>query len=184
MIYINKIRVFTAFMIILAFSLVACDTTEDEEESQDMHVCEHLADGPAVAIHASSNLQSAIDSLSSDAVYRIQAQLHTRYDVELILGQDGHYYGHVPYIPIADEGDYILYMDDAIDVSLYNTEDSSHVSAEETYDHSDDCADVAYKAVYHLHENDTYILSFRDSHESSVGMLFPMAEEADEDHDH
>jgi len=184
MLYINKLRILTIILTVLAFTIMGCEEAEEHEESQDEHVCEHLLDGPVVSMDASPDYQSAIDSLGSDATYRIQVQLHSRYDLELIEGPDGHFYGHIPYQPIADEGDYILYMDQNVAVTIRNTEDDSVVEAEETYDHSDDCATVAYKGVYHLHAGDTYILSFDDLHESTIGMLFPAAAEEDDDHDH
>lgn len=180
----KKIYLLAGILLFLVFTIAGCDQSEEEEESQDAHVCEHLTYGPSVAIQASSSFQSAKDSIDQDDAYRIQAQLHTRYDLALIESQPGHYYGHIPYNPIADEGDYILYMDQAETVTISNSEDSSLVAAEELYDHSEDCAAVAYKGIYHLHAEDTYILSFQDSHSSSVGVLFLMAEEADEDHDH
>ncbi|MBC8190770.1 MAG: hypothetical protein H8E18_00155 [FCB group bacterium] len=185
MLYTNKYRILTLILTIFAFTIIGCDESEEHEESQDEHVCEHFLYGPEVEMTASADYQSAIDNYNADATYLVQYELHTRYDVMLLADTSGHYYGHVPYRPISDEGDYILYMDQAVDVTIRNTEDGSVVVAEETEDHSDDCAAVTYKGVYHLHADDTYVLSFDDLHESTIGMLFPKAADEDEDdHDH
>lgn len=184
MLYNYKRTILSVTLIILSFVLIACDQSEELEESQDMHVCEHLVAGPSISMAASADYESAMDSLMRDSTYLVQYQMHIRYDVALLADSMGHYYGHVPYRPIAGEGDYILYLDQSVDVTIRNAEDASLVTPEESFDHSDDCAAVAYKGLYHLHENDTYILSFEDFHASTVGMLFPMSAEEDEDHDH
>jgi len=183
MLFTNKFKILTVILTIFALTMIGCDESEVHEESQDEHICEHFMYGPEVEMTASADYQSAIDNLNSDSTYLVGYELHTLYDIALLADSTGNHYGHVPYRPIADEGDYILYMDQAADVTIRNTEDGSVVMAEETEDHSDDCAAVAYKGVYHLHAEDTYILSFDDFHESTIGMLFPMAEDED-DHDH
>lgn len=182
MLFTNRFRIFVIITITLGLTLLGCDQSVEPEETQDMHICEHLTYGPETSLTASADYQSAINKLNSDSTYLVQYQLHTRYDIALLVDNTGHYYGHTPYRPVADDGDYILYMDQAVDVTIRNVEDGSVVTAEETYDHSDDCAAVAYKGYYHFHAEDTYILSFEDLHESKIGMLFPEAE--DEGHDH
>lgn len=185
MLKINKFVVLFGFSIFLAFAITACDQPEEEhEESQDDHVCEHLVDGPSADLNALSDMATAIDSLNMNDSYRVQAILHTRYDVALLADSLGGYYGWIAYQPVAGDGDYTLYMDKYIDVTIVNSEDSAVVTPESVIDHSDHCSSVAYKGIYHLHGEDTYYISMESDTESLVSMLIPKTEENEDDHDH
>lgn len=184
MTFTNQYIKISIIFLALAFAFTSCDNSEEPEETQDEHVCEHLMDGPAIAIDASVDAQTAADSLSANDAYRIQAQLHTRYDVELLEATNGTFYGSVPYKPISDEGDYIVYADKDAIVLVYNVDESENAAAEEVYDHSDHCDLVAYKGIYHLHSEDTYVVSFENVSTSTIGVLIPKAADSDEDHDH
>lgn len=174
----------TGVIIVLVFAVSGCVQNEEEEESQDAHVCEHLTYGPSIALQASPYFQAALDSLIIVDSYRVQAQLHTRYDVELTTTSGNSYAGYIPYKPIGDEGDYLLYLDHSADVTLLNGGDSTIVQPEAVYGRSDDCATIAFKAVFHLEVENTYLLAFENSSESVIGILFPMSIEQNEDHDH
>lgn len=169
-------------LLIYLFILPGCDQSEMEEETQDEHVCEHLTAGPEIGIDALADLQSALDSLALDPNFRIQAQLHTRYDIQLLPDAAEGFSGYVPYKPVADEGDYILYMNQSVNFLLLNATDNSTVLPETVFDHSDYCNDVAYKGIFHLDSAITYALSFENSSEAIIGVLFPKA--SDDDHDH
>ena len=170
-------------ILICSIAFVGCDDTEEPEEVQDEHICEHLVESASVALHATTDVQSAIDSLAHDGSYRIQAQDHIRYDLTLMQDTSGLYYGHIPYTAIDGHGDYILYLNIEANVDLFNFADSSIVVPEEELDHSDYCDEIHYKAIYELHEEDTYVLSFYDTIDSTVGIVFVKAEDH-EDHDH
>lgn len=181
-------RYILLLILILSYGIVfiGCDDTEEHEEHQDEHVCEHLLESEGVAIDAVADAQTAVDSLASDDSYRIQAQDHIRYDLTLMQDTTQLYYGFVPYKPIDGDGEYILYLDTEANVELINFTESTTVVPEEVTDHSDYCGEIHHKAVYDLHEEDTYVLSFYETIDSSVGVVFVIAEDHDdhEDHDH
>ena len=175
------------YILLLIFSLscgvlfVGCDTTEEHDEDQDEHVCEHLVESAGVAIDATADAQTAVDSLASDDSYRIQAQDHIRYDLSLMQDTTQLYYGFIPFKPADGDGDYILYLDSEANGELINFTESSVVVPEEVTDHSEYCDAVSFKAVYELHAEDTYVLSFYDTIDSSVGVVFVKAEDHEDD---
>ena len=172
-------------ILILAHNIafLGCDDTEDHEVVQDEHVCEHLTDTASVALQAVANAQTAIDSLSGDVNYRIQTQDHIRFDLSLIQDSTSLYYGYVPYMPIDGDGDYILYLDKEAHVELVNVTESTTVAPEEEMDHSDYCDAIHYMGIYELHAEDTYLLSFYEIMDPSIGVVFVKVEDH-EGHDH
>jgi hypothetical protein len=178
---IRKIHFVSVFMLIFSSGYISCDATEEQEEVQDEHVCEHLAGGPALSIAASPDMQTALSALAADETYRIQAVLHTRFDIELIQDSTLLYHGIVPYIPIAGTGDYYLYLDKAASVQILNVVDSTVIVPEEVTDQSDYCESVNFKGLYELNAEATYLLSFTDNIDPIIGAVFVAAED-DDDH--
>ncbi len=178
----------TGFMIlsILIFSTGGCDLSDEPIESQDEHVCEHLIDGPAWVMEASQSPTQAIDSLMADPGYRVQAQEHTRYDVTLLSDSTGGTYsGYVPYQPVAEDGDYVLYMDESVACVMINYSNKEAVVVPESqFESSVDCDVIASKAIYHLDTDMTYLLHYSAVTEPVVGILLPACSEADDDHEH
>gem|GEM_PF-2123574 len=174
--------------VLLASGLIfmGCEEAEDEHtESQDEHICEHLMDGPVATLEASNSIEDAMGTLSTDSNYRVQALLHTRFDVSFPLDTNGTYSGYIPYLPIGGDGDYILYLNQSVDITLINhSEGDEVVEAESSSDHSDDCSAVAYRGVYHLHGPDEYVLYVSGAAMETIGMLFVPSSDEDEEHDH
>lgn len=182
---LKKRSYISLLLLTLTYSIafIGCDDTEEHEEVQDEHVCEHLIETASIAVEAVANAQAAMDSLSNDDSYRIQTQDHIRFDLSLIQDSTLLHYGYVPYIPIDGDGDYFLYLDREANVELINVTESSTVMPEEEMDHSDYCDAIHYRGLYELHTEDAYVLSFYDTIDSSVGILFVKAEDHDEDHE-
>lgn len=175
---------FLTAILIFSFALLGCEPDDDHhDEGQDDHVCEHLLDGPVATLTATADIATAADLLANDANYRVQALQHTRYDVTFLIDSLGSYGGYIPYLPVAGDGDYVLYLNESATIELLNMSDGNVlVSAENVEDHSDDCDLVAYRAIYHLHDTDEYVIHIRDASSEVVGMLFPDLEEDDHDH--
>jgi len=183
--HINK-SLIVSLLITFGMILVGCaDPEDDHEESQDAHVCEHLVDGPSASLTAMAALEDALDAVNADNSYRVQAQLHTRYDVTFPADTTGSYSGYIPYLPIVGDGDYVLYADAAVNITILNhSEDNAVVTPETVMDHSDDCPSVAFKGIYHLHSEDVYLIQVTGAPDALIGMLFPAFQGEDDDHDH
>ncbi|MEA3286521.1 MAG: hypothetical protein U9Q77_04010 [Candidatus Marinimicrobia bacterium] len=181
--HVSKKHFIIATILISLLSTFACDQTEEIVESQDTHVCEHLMDGPSIDLLTVTSLSQAIDSLDADDEYRVQAQLHTRYDLELLEDSTGLFSGMIPYTPVGGSADHILYMNQAVEVSVLNAASNEALIAHEVMDHSDDCDEIAYKGIFELDQDVTYVLSFHQVSTSSVSVLFPLYD-GDSDHDH
>ncbi len=178
-----SLNIFTLILISSFLVFPGCEDNDDHhaEESQDEHVCEHLADGPIATLTASTTAEAAIAALNSDNNYRIQAQLHTRYDITFLQDSTMNYSGYIPYLPIDGDGDYLLYLDTDATVALLNhSEGFEEVEAENSADHSDDCELVHLKNTFHLHADDEYVIHVLTASPDPVGMLFPKHSGEDE----
>jgi hypothetical protein len=179
---------FMALAVLLASGLIftGCEETEDKyTESQDEHICEHLEYGPVATLDASTSIADAMSALSSDSNFRVQALLHTRFDVIFPMDTNNTYSGYVPYLPIGGDGDYILYLNQAVDVRVINhSEADAMVEAESSSDHSEDCEAVRFRGMYHLHDTDEYVLYVSGAEMETIGMIFVPSTEEDEEHDH
>ena len=176
-----KFRYLIMLALMSIFAFLGCDSSEEIEEVQDEHICEHLSDGPAISITATETEDAAISALAADDSYRIQAVLHTRYDIELRQDTTLLFFGYIPYKPIDGTGDYLLYLDKTANVQLINLQDSVVVIPESVTDHSDYCETVKFKALYELNQANTYLLYFVDNIDSSIGAVFVAAED---EHEH
>lgn len=170
------------------FVFVGCSEDDDDhhEESQDAHVCEHLTDGPDVDVDAAASIGDAITQADNDHETIIQHVLHTRYDVSLPESAPGTYTGFVVYEPVGEDGDYIIYMDADVSITVYDHTDGDVViAAEDEEDHSDDCVLVAYKGIYEFHADHRYVIQLGPTTDHpTVSIVIPAMEESDHDHDH
>ena len=182
----SLLNLFVTLSFIVALSAFqSCTETDPDVESQDEHVCEHLMDGPSIAMTAAPDLVSALDSLQNATSYRVQHVMHTRYDVSLPRLNDSLYRGFVPYLPVAEDGDYVLYADADLElVILDHTNGDTVIPAEIAWDHSDDCLVVRYKAIYELLASHTYLIQISDSTRDHVGIVFPALLDNADEHDH
>jgi len=174
------------FVLLFTFSLflIQCAETEEVEESQDEHVCEHLMDGPAISLMTSPSFEAALTAYGNGDMDLIQAQLHTRYDLELAMDTLAQTYsGYAVYQPVSETGDYVLYADAAAGFQLYTSGDpTTVVVAESTSDHSEDCESILVKNIYELDADSLYVLEISHASLDVVGVLFPML--SDDAHEH
>jgi len=167
--------------------LLSCTEEEIHSENQDEHVCEHLLYGPAKDLQSSESAAEALAALQSDPSALLQYFEHTRYDISLHCDSSG-CSGWIPYIPMGvsgQDGDYVLYSDAPVAVTIYLSNDlSTAIPLEMSTDHSDDCDAVSLKSVYELEAGQTYLLRLQ-SEDSVPALVFPaLIESDDDDHDH
>ncbi|QRK07726.1 hypothetical protein JQX13_48390 [Archangium violaceum] len=145
--------------------LVGCG----ESNEVDVEGCEHLAEGPAVAVTASASTSGTLPSVGND---------HKRYDITLPAGTGGNYTGSVSFAA-AEATDYVFFL--GADVSLTVTSSSGQaVAFEESAKSSEQCGDIKGRYVAPL-EVGTYTLTFGPASQSSVSLVI---EESEHDHEH
>ncbi len=170
---------------LFVFSGCAEDDDDTAEESQDQHVCEHFINGPDADVNAAASIDDAVAQAAADPETVIMHVLHTRYDVTLPETTPGSYTGFVVYDPIAEDGDYVIYMDANIAITVYDhTNADSIIEAEDVHDHSDDCAPVAYKGIFEFLAGHRYVIKLgpTDSYPTVSMIIPPLSEESDHDH--
>ena len=148
----------------------AADHEDHVEESPDAEACEHLAEGPSLAVQA-------VSTVTDSALADVGAP-HTRYDVDLTDVTDGQ--GGWVRLPVAAAGDYIVFLADAVAVAAFAADGATAIAAEDVADHSDECATVAGRYVFEFPVGET-MLWFGPATTSAVAIVI---EAAAEDHDH
>jgi hypothetical protein len=144
--------------------LVGCG---EPAEDADAEGCEHLQEGPAVAIAASTSSASA-PLVGND---------HKRYDITLPAGTGGNT-GSVSFAA-SEATDYTFFL--SADVSLTLTRSSGQtVAFESSAKSSASCGDIKGRYVAPL-EVGTYTLTFGPSSAGSVSLVI---EESAHDHEH
>ncbi|WNG38322.1 hypothetical protein F0U60_35190 [Archangium minus] len=144
--------------------LVGCG---EESNEVDVEGCEHLAEGPAVAVTASASTSGA-PSVGND---------HKRYDITLPAGTSGNA-GSVSFAA-AEATDYVFFL--GADVSLKVTSSSGQaVEFEESAKSSEQCGEIKGRYVAPLQVG-TYTLTFGPTSQSSVSLVI---EESAHDHEH
>lgn len=144
--------------------LVGCGAPAEDADAEG---CEHLREGPAVAITASASSTGA-PSVSDE---------HKRYDISLPAGTQGNT-GSVSFAA-GEATDYIFFL--STDVSLTLTSASGQtVPFESSAKSSASCGDIKGRYVAPL-EVGTYTLTFGPSSVSSVSLVI---EESAHEHAH
>lgn len=150
------------FAMALLFGTVACDSHDDED--LDEEGCEHLEEGPAVAVTA------AADDVSAPAI----ADDHKRYDIALIdvAGGKG---GKVKLE--AEAGDHIFFMNADAPLVVKALATGAAVAPEEVAKSSATCAAIKARYVIAFPASGTYVLDFGPTTLTAVGVVI-------EPHDH
>lgn len=144
--------------------LVGCGAPAEDADAEG---CEHLREGPAVAVTASASSTSA-PKVGAD---------HKRYDISLPAGTSGNT-GSVSFAADAAT-DHIFFL--SADASLTITSSSGQtVSFESSAKNSASCGDIKGRYVAPL-EVGTYTLTFGSSSVSSVSLVI---EESGHEHEH
>ena len=184
----KRFAIFILTLTLVLFYSCSSDPAKPEEETQDVHVCGHLLEGPAYSINAFSSKQAALDAATANAENLLQNRLHTRYDLSLPQNGDN-YEGWLAYKPIkpeAGDGDFVLYSTKShseMQITIQPSDAETLIAPEHIWDHSDDCELVKFKAVYPLEAAKTYVLHFQSETHTSVSVLLPRYA-GEEDHDH
>ncbi|MNR83034.1 hypothetical protein D3C72_138050 [compost metagenome] len=145
----------------------ATTSTEPIPEA-DLEACEHLNNGPSVAVTASLSAQGAPQV----------SEGHKRYDITLIA-DNAQYSGKVLYNS-KEEADYVFFFDQDVKLSVRDAEDAV-VEIEATASFSSACGTV--KARYELPLSvGLYTLHLGPTAASTVSLV--VEESAHEDHDH
>jgi hypothetical protein len=150
-----------------------------EEENLDTHVCEHLENGPAANVTAAADIDTALQAAQDDPSTIIQHVLHTRYDVSLPAVDRDTFEGYVTYIPIAADGEYAVYLDSGIPVTVFDTTaDNDVIEADDIVNSSTDCALIEYKGIFTFLESHVYVIRLGPSDTCpNVSMLIPAVPE-------
>lgn len=138
-----------------------------ESNEADTEGCEHLAEGPAVAVTATTSTSGA-PAVSND---------HKRYDITLPAG-DGGNVGSVSFA-VSSTQHYVFFL--GADVPLKVTNSSGvEVAFESTATRSETCEDVKGRSVAELLVG-TYTLTFGPTSQSRVSLVI---EESGGEHAH
>jgi hypothetical protein len=158
---------------VLTLSVAACggdDGAGDEdmggEESIDVEGCEHLVEGPEVAVAATAVAEGA-PTVADD---------HMRYDVSLVEVDGGN--GGTVAFEADEASDFIFFL--SADVALAITDSSDQaVEIEESASSSPECEEIRGRHVVPM-EVGTHYLTFGPTAEEQVSVV---VEHADHEHE-
>jgi hypothetical protein len=146
-------------------SALALGCSEPGEEGADAEGCEHLKEGPAVAVTATAGGEGA-PAIDDD---------HRRYDVALVAVTGG-MGGFVTYAsPMAT--DYVFFLGTDVPLQLINAA-SAPVTPEESATSSPVCTEIKGRYLVPL-EVGTYALRLGPTTETSVSIVVEAAAHAD-----
>jgi hypothetical protein len=137
-----------------------------ESNEADVEGCEHLQEGPSVAVSASASASGA-PAVSND---------HKRYDITLPAGSGGNV-GSVSFAA-AEATDYVFFLGSNVTLKVTNTS-GQEVTFEESATKSDECTDIKGRHVAPLQVG-TYTLNLGPTSESSVSLVIEETAHADE----
>jgi len=154
------------YSLVLSLSLLAgCGGTAAPEE--DVEACEHLKEGPGVAVTAAKDASAALPTVNEP---------HKRYDIALVAESTGGAYGGLVSYASAAEGDYAVFL--SADVPLEVTDSAGTVVAfESTVGSVSSCTEVKSKRVLELGVG-TYTFRFGPTSQSSVSLVVESAAHA------
>lgn len=143
-----------------ALAVAGCEDGHDHEhESPEEEACEHLKDGPAAALTASTTDDGADADVSKS---------HTRFDIT--LPGDGDKKGGYAKFISAKAGDYLLVLNADVPVQLLDLQGNAVTPKTEATAQTG-CSAVKRRAVYTLGVA-TYRLKLGPTAAASVGVLF------------
>lgn len=144
----------------------------DDQEDPDAEACEHLAEGPAIAAQA-------VSEVTSPALADV-GEPHTRYDIALTDVTDGK--GGWVRLPVAAAGDYIVFLDADVALAAFAGDGTTAREAEDVDDHSDACETIRGRHVFEFPVGET-LLWFGPAATDAVSVVIEAAGDH-EDHDH
>lgn len=162
----NK-KLLAALLMSTALLATACGDDEEEEESADVEGCEHLQEGPAVALTATTT--GTPPAVGND---------HRRYDVTLVDGTGGKT-GSVSFAA-AEATDYVFFTNVDVPLVIRNSS-GTVVDVEEHTTSSAECADIKGRFVVPLTVG-THTLTFGPTSTATVSLV--IEESSHEGHDH
>lgn len=134
----------------------------------DVEACEHMNDGPSVAVTATLDAHAAPDV----------SEGHKRYDLTLVA-QNGQYEGKVQYNS-EEEADYVLFFNQDVKLEIRNGQDEL-VEPEESSSSSAACGSIKARYVVHMGVG-PHTLHLGPTAASTVSLV--IEETAHEEHDH
>ncbi|HWM84507.1 MAG TPA: hypothetical protein VNO33_01690 [Kofleriaceae bacterium] len=148
-------------LLALTLSLAACGSDDPAEESIDVEGCEHLSEGPAVAVTAGATPEEA-PGVADD---------HMRYDVTLVPVDGGN--GGTVAFDSAEAADFVFFL--GADVALGITDSGAQaVTIEESATSSPECVEIRGRHVAELTVG-THYLSLGPTAEESVSLVIEHA---------
>lgn len=140
---------YAMFALIASFALACSDEEEHahEEETPEAEACEHLQEGPAVAITALADPDGALPRGDEP---------HKRIDVTL-ADLDAQKGGYIAY-EAAEAGEYLFFVNQTLTFKVMDAE-GTEVALENSVTGSDLCTDIAVTHTVDL-EVGTYTLMF------------------------
>ena len=154
----------TTGMLCIALLVAACGGDDEEEGSVDVEGCEHLQEGPEVAITATAD-QNGAPALADD---------HMRYDVALIDVAGGK--GGVVAFAADQASDFVFFLGAGVPVAITDSA-MAEVDIEESATSSPECDDIKGRHLVELAVG-TYYLELGPTTETSVSIVVePVAHE-------
>lgn len=135
----------------------------------DLEACEHLNEGPAVAVTATLSAQDAPDV----------SEGHKRYDISLVA-QNEQYTGHVLYNS-KEEADYVLFFNQDVNLEVKDAENVT-VDIETSASSSVACGTVKARYVVPLGVG-LYTLKLGPTAASTVSLVIEESAHSDHGHD-
>ncbi|NTX35471.1 hypothetical protein HUA74_15805 [Myxococcus sp. CA051A] len=162
----NK-KLLAALLMSTALLSAACGDDEEPEEPVDVEGCEHLREGPAVPILATTT-----------GTPPLVANDHRRYDITLVDGSGGRT-GSVTFAA-SEATDYVLYTSADVPVSITNGSGAA-VEIEESTKSSETCTEIKGRHVVPLTVG-THTFTFGPTSAASVNLV--IEEASHEGHEH
>ena len=162
----NK-KLLAALLMSTALLATACGDDEEPEENVDVEGCEHLKEGPAVAVTATTT--GTPPAVGND---------HRRYDITLVDGAGGKT-GTVSFAA-TEATDYVFFTGVNVPLVVRNSS-GAEVEIEESTTSSTQCTDIKGRHVVPLTVG-THTLTFGPTSAATVPLV--VEEASHEGHDH
>ncbi|MEN9798645.1 MAG: hypothetical protein RL653_2341 [Pseudomonadota bacterium] len=150
--------------LLLSFSLLLAGCGQAAAPESDVEACEHLQEGPAVAVTAAA---------TADAVAPSVSEPHKRYDVALVSVSGGK--GGSVSFASSDQGHHVLYLSTDVPVEVRDGS-GAVVAFESTATSISSCGEVKSKRELELGVG-TYRITFGPTPTASVSLVMEYAGE-------